>query len=59
MTDLETELRIAWSHRRRAQLHARGDDGDYYKIVLMQWQMYIRKLIQRIRAERAVYGHGR
>lgn len=53
MTDLETELCIAWSQRRRAQAHARGDDGDYYRIVLRQWQQYIRRLVARIRAERA------
>lgn len=53
MTELETELRVAWSQRRRAQLHARGDDGDYYRIVLGQWHHYIRRLVARIRAERA------
>jgi len=53
MTELETELCVAWSHRRRAQSHARGDDGEYYRIVLSQWHKYIKALVRRIRAERA------
>jgi hypothetical protein len=59
MTDLETELCVAWSQRRRAQAHAHGDDGEYYQIVLAQWRKYIKALVQRIRAERAVYGYSR
>jgi len=54
MTDLETELRVAWATRRRCQDKLRqADDPQYYTLVIEQWQKYIRSLVRRIRAERA------
>jgi len=54
MTDLETELRIAWATRRRCQEKlSQADDPQYYTLVLKQWRWQIKLLIRRIRAERA------
>ena len=56
MTELETELRIAWATRRRCQEKLRqADDADYYTRVLAQWRYYITRLVRRIRAERTAH----